>query len=254
MSRSLRTAPPVFGAGLLEAIPEDLILERADPGDTDGDGISGAPNYVWDSVLGAEVLGRFGRKANRPNLLQQNAAAFANDMGVSNSIFSGDGELPEIDDAVLKAVEFYTQTLAVPAAGNVDDPEVIRGSKLFIQFSCASCHTPEMRTGSHPVAALSHQRIFPYTDLLLHDMGEDLADNRSDFLASGSEWRTTPLWGIGVTATILSSTATFLHDGRARTPEEAILWHGGEARAAREKFRLAEKQERQSLLAFLRSL
>src|SRR5262249_4370812 len=150
-----------------------------------------------------------------------------------------------IDGNILTSVEFYTQSLAVPAAANIDDPTVKHGEKLFIGFKCASCHLPELHTGSAASRSISNQRIFAYTDLLVHDMGEGLADNRPDFEADGREWRTTPLWGIGVTATILSSTANFLHDGRARTLEEAILWHGGEGLESKERFRQADKADRE---------
>lgn len=251
---SFRVPPPVFGLGLLEAVPQSTIEALSDPGDANGDGISGRPNYVWDVVRSVQALGRFGRKANTANLLEQNASAYAHDIGVTNPLFPGVDGSTEIGGDTLASVEFYTQSIAVPRAGNIADPIVKKGEGEFLAFQCAGCHIPELRTGSHKVSALSNQTIFPYTDLLLHDMGPDLADNRPDFLASGTEWRTTPLWGIGVTVTILSNTATFLHDGRARTLEEAILWHGGEAEVSRERFRRASSDEREALIAFLRSL
>lgn len=251
---SLRVPPPVFGVGLLEAIPDSTILALADPNDTNNDGISGRPNMVWDVVKNIRALGRFGRKGNRPNLLQQSASAYRNDIGVTNSIFPDEDGSTEITDTVLKSVEFYVQTIAVPSATGVSNPTVKKGEKLFLAFNCAQCHTPELVTGAHPIRALSNQKIFPYTDLLIHDMGPGLADGRPDFQADGSEWKTPPLWGIGVTSTILSNTATFLHDGRARSLEEAILWHGGEADISRERFRRAELSDREALIAFLRSL
>ena len=251
---SVRTAPPVFGVGLLEAIPDADIIALADPDDADGDGISGRPNYIWDFLKQSVGLGRFGRKANRVSLLEQSAAAYANDIGVSNPVFPDANGSSDIDNTILKSVEFYVQSIAVPVAGDITDSSVKSGERLFIESSCGSCHTPKLQTGSHPLAALTNQTIFPYTDLLLHDMGEGLADNRPDFQASGSEWRTTPLWGIGVTATILSSTENFMHDGRARTLEEAILWHGGEAEGAKEKFRTMSASDRKHLIDFLKSL
>jgi len=251
---SMRVPPPIFGLGLLEAVPDSEILSRQDPDDADGNGISGRANVVYNAETGQTSIGRFGRKANRPTLIQQAASAYFNDMGVTNPIFNNGEPETEVSIDVLKSVEFYTQTLAVPRAGNVNDPVVMQGEALFKQFGCIGCHVAPLQTGPHPVESVSNQTIFPYTDLLLHDMGAGLADNRPDFLADGNEWRTPALWGVGVTSTILSATATFLHDGRARTLEEAILWHGGEAQGAKEKFRTAPADNRAALIAFLRSL
>ncbi|MFS8840310.1 di-heme oxidoredictase family protein [Synechococcus sp. W55.2] len=250
---SLRVPQPVFGAGLLEAVPESEILAAADPDDADGDGISGRPNYVWDQEQQRLVLGRFGWKANAPNLRQQTAAAYANDMGVTNPLFpAGDGG-QDIDEATLKATTVYVQTLAVPGRALWQDPQVQRGEKLFVQAQCAKCHRPELQTGIHEIPALANQVIHPYTDLLLHDMGEGLADGRADFEATGREWRTPPLWGIGLSQTVLPSSG-YLHDGRARSLEEAILWHGGEAERSREIFKNMAAEDREALLYFLRSL
>ena len=262
---SPRVAPVVFGLGLLEAIPENAILAYADEADVDGDGISGKPNYVWDVVKKRYTLGRFGWKANQPTLLQQVAAAYHDDMGITTSLFSvensaGQSQLtehnsaPEVSDEILEVVTFYVQTLAVPARRNVDDPQVKQGEQLFAEAQCASCHVPTLRTGVLPgVPSVSNQTIHPYTDLLLHDMGPDLADNRPDFHASGSEWRTPPLWGIGLVKRVNGHT-NFLHDGRARDLMEAILWHGGEAEASRQAVELMSKAERDALIAFLESL
>lgn len=250
---SARIPPPLFGLGLLEAVPEATVLALADPDDADQDGISGRPNFVWDVQSRAQVLGRFGWKANTPNLLQQTAAAYANDMGVTSPMFPGPDGSTEIDERTLSSATFYSQSLAVPQRERWTEPEVRRGEALFRSVGCGVCHTEELRTGAHPLAALGDQRIHPYSDLLLHNMGFDLADGRPDFLASGTEWRTAPLWGLGLTHTVLPY-STFLHDGRARTIEEAILWHGGEAERAREAFRRATKTDRQALLTFLRSL
>jgi CxxC motif-containing protein (DUF1111 family) len=250
---SLRIPPPVFGLGLLEAVPEATLLALADPEDADGDGISGRVNHVWDEVLEAFVPGRFGWKSNTPNLRQQAAAAYVNDIGVTNPIFFDDGAAPEIDAVTLDDVTFYTQTLAVPARRDVGDAHVERGDRLFAEIGCASCHVPSLQTGEHPIAAVRQQRIHPYTDLLLHNMGFDLADGRPDFEASGTEWRTPPLWGIGLSERVLSG-AGFLHDGRARSLEEAILWHGGESQPARDAFHTMSASDRAALIDFVGSL
>ncbi len=262
---SPRMAPPVFGLGMLEAIDENEILKHADEFDTNGDGISGKPNYVWNVIQRQHTLGRFGWKANNPTLLQQTAGAYNEDMGITNYVFpqeSSYGQLQydnrndetEIPDSILRAVSFYVQTLAVPARRNADDTEVLKGKKLFQEAQCSSCHIPSMITGVHVnFPEVSNQRIFPYTDLLLHDMGEALADNRPDFEASGREWRTPPLWGIGLTQKV-NGHNYFLHDGRARSLQEAILWHGGEAEAAKNKYMNLSKSDRQALLKFLQSL
>jgi CxxC motif-containing protein (DUF1111 family) len=250
---SLRIPQPVFGAGLLEAVPESVLLEAADPDDADGDGISGRPNYVWNGVQQRLVLGRFGWKANTPNLRQQTAAAYAHDMGVTNPLFPAWDGGQDIDEATLRATTVYVQTLAVPARTLWQDPTVQRGERLFAQAQCTACHLPELRTGIHEIAALQNQIIHPYTDLLLHDMGEALADHRPDFQATGQEWRTPPLWGIGLSQTVLPYSG-YLHDGRAHNLEEAILWHGGEAEQSREAFRKMTPEEREVLVYFLRTL
>ena len=262
---SPRVAPVVFGLGLLEAIPEAVILAYADEADANGDGISGKPNFVWDVVEQRYTLGRFGWKANQPTLLQQVAAAYHDDMGITTSLFStensaGQSQLtehsatPEVSDEILDVVTFYVQTLAVPARRNVDDPQVKQGEQLFAKAQCASCHVPTLRTGVLTgVPSVSNQTIHPYTDMLLHDMGPELADNRPDFRASGTEWRTPPLWGIGLVRTVNGHT-NFLHDGRARDLMEAILWHGGEAEASRQTVEQMSKVERDALIAFLESL
>jgi CxxC motif-containing protein (DUF1111 family) len=270
---SPRIAPAVFGMGLLEAIPEESILANADSDDEDGDGISGRPNMVWDVRAGETRLGRFGWKANVPTIEQQVAGAFIGDIGITSSLFPDEncpsvqetcaaahsGGTPEVSDDILARIVFYNSTLAVPAMRGVDvaedrlDPAVRDGAKVFLQAGCQACHIPRHETGEHEIAALSNQMIFPYTDLLLHDMGEGLADNRPDFEASGSEWRTPPLWGLGLVEVVNHHTR-FLHDGRARSIEDAILWHGGEGTAAREAFRNMTAEERSLLLKFLKSL
>jgi CxxC motif-containing protein (DUF1111 family) len=250
---SLRLPPPVFGRGLLEAIPEQTIAALADPDDRNQDGISGKVNRVWDVRQQKLVLGRFGLKANNPNLLQQNAAAYVNDMGVTNPLFPGKDGSHEIDRKTLDASTFYTQTLGVPARTLMNDPSVKKGEKLFIQANCAACHIATLQTGDHPVKAIAHQTIYPYTDLLLHDMGKGLADGRPDFDATGQEWRTPPLWGLGLTQAVLPYSG-YLHDGRAQTLEESVLWHGGEAEASKEVFRQMSKGDRSALVRFLNSL
>jgi CxxC motif-containing protein (DUF1111 family) len=250
---SPRVPPPVFGRGLLEAIPESTILKLADPEDKDSDGISGRANQVWDVRKKQLVLGRFGLKANNPNLLQQNAAAYVNDMGVTNPLFPEQDGTSDINLETLKAATFYTQTIAVPARTLGDDPMVQRGEKLFVSANCAVCHVQELRTGDYEIKALANQTIHPYTDMLVHDMGEGLADGRPDFAASGVEWRTPPLWGLGLTQTVLPYSG-YLHDGRAQSLAEAILWHGGEAEQSKEFFRNLPQGDRAAMLRFLNSL
>ncbi|MGB3200034.1 MAG: di-heme oxidoredictase family protein [Nodosilinea sp.] len=250
---SNRIAQPVFGAGLLEAVPEAEIVQWADPNDRDGDGVSGRPNRVWNVVDQRPTLGRFGWKANTPTLLQQSAAAYVNDMGITNPLFPDTDGQTDIDMNTLEAAEAYVQTIAVPARTLLDDARVQQGERLFAKANCTACHLPELRTGAHKIPALANQTIHPYTDLLLHDMGPGLADGRPDFEANGQEWRTPPLWGVGLTQTVLPFSG-FLHDGRARTLEEAILWHGGEAEQAKEAFRTMAADDRAALIRFLRSL
>ena len=262
---SPRMAPPVFGLGLIEAIPESTILSFADENDADGDGISGRPNYVWNGYTQKMELGRFGLKANAPSLQIQVAGAYQQDMGITSYVFSnessvgqgqGDGyaDDPEIPDSIMNSVVFYVRTLAVPARRNVTDVAIMAGEKIFTQINCSGCHKPTLYTGVNTnLPTLSNQRIHPYTDLLLHDMGQGLADGRPDFTANGQEWRTMALWGIGLFPKT-NGTAFYLHDGRARTLEEAILWHGGEAEQSREKFVQLTTTERNSLISFLKSL
>jgi CxxC motif-containing protein (DUF1111 family) len=257
---SLRMASSLVGVGLLEAVPESTILALADPADTDGDGISGRANLVSDpenpSVL---RLGRFGLKATQATVLHQIAYAFNRDMEVTSSIFPIlDGETvarpPEVSDEELDVMNRYVALLGVGARRDLQDAEVLRGRQLFTTASCVACHTPELTTGSyHPLGELRNQTIRPYTDLLLHDMGPGLADNMVGEGASGSEWRTAPLWNIGLSAGV-SGGEGYLHDGRARTIEEAILWHGGEAEQAKENFRNMPAADRSAVIKFIRSL
>lgn len=265
---SLRIAPPMIGLGLLEAIADADLLTLADLDDRNGDGISGRANQVWDDARGQSVLGRFGWKAGQPTLNQQNAHAFAGDMGLTTSLLPADdcttaqaacqqmpnGGSPEVSDNILASVLFYSRNLAVPQRRQVDAPQVLKGKALFHQAGCASCHTPKFVTRADAAEPeLAGQTIRPYSDLLLHDMGPGLADQRPEFLASGQEWRTPPLWGIGLTQQVSGHTQ-FLHDGRARNLLEAIFWHGGEAQAARDAVSHFSRDEREALLAFLDSL
>ena len=268
MLTSPRVAPSLIGIGLLDTIPTEAIVARADADDGDGDGISGRANQVWDVRSEKTVPGRFGWKAGQPTALQQVASAFAGDIGISSSLFPGqgctqaqdacadapDGGEPEVSDEILDFVNFYTKTLAVPARRGHDDAFVVAGEALFDRLGCESCHTSTWTTGEDPdFPELSGQEIHPYSDLLLHDMGEGLSDGRPDFEASPQEWRTPPLWGIGLVRRVNQHTF-FLHDGRARNLEEAILWHGGEAEASRDAFVALDRTDRRRLIAFLRSL
>ena len=249
---SYRQAPGVFGLGLLEAVPDETLTALADPDDADGDGISGRTNAVWDPERKLAVIGRFGHKATVPTLRQQTAGAFANDMGLSNKLFPEPDGMRDVSDDQFEQTLLFVSTIAVPAAAP-QDAAARRGRGLFTDLGCAACHVPTLVTGDHPIPQLAHQTIHPYTDLLLHDVGDLLTDARRDFTATGVEWRTPPLWGLGLVQ-VVAPEATFLHDGRARTFAEAILWHGGEAQAAREAFRLAPKQQRDALIGFLQTL
>jgi len=272
---SPRIAPPMIGLGLLEAIPEAAIRAGEDPDDRDGDGISGRANTVWNNETERTELGRFGWKAGMPTLSQQNNSAFNGDIGISNVFFTspaGDctanqpvclnapnGNTPAQDNLeasklMSSLLLFYTQNLAVPARRNVNAPEVLAGKKVFYDAGCTSCHTPKFHTASDNVSAEQrNQLIWPYSDLLLHDMGEGLADHRPEYQANGREWRTPPLWGIGLTK-IVNEKSNFMHDGRARTLLEAILWHGGEAEASKQAVVAMPRQDRTNLIRFLESL
>lgn len=264
---SPRVAPPMTGLGLLENIPESDIRTAADPDDTNTDGISGRVNLVWNKAEETSVLGRFGWKASEPTVMQQSMGAFAGDMGLTSTLVqttdctptqgcevAPHGGAPEVSDEIAGFINFYASSLAVPARRDMDDPQVLAGAKLFNQTHCAGCHTPRQVTGEAPGRPdLSNQTIWPYTDMLLHDMGPGLADGRDEFLADGNEWRTPPLWGIGL-AQQINPRAGFLHDGRAETLEQAILWHGGEAREATDRYREMPAEERTALIRFLESL
>ncbi len=264
---SPRVAPAVIGLGLLEAVPESTLEALADPDDADGDGISGRINRLTDHA-GEPAVGRFGWKANVATLREQSAAAAVGDIGITTSLFPDQncpaaqadcaGALhqpdPEMSDSFLDRLVIYMRTLAVPEARPASPAAFQAGLTAFNDMGCASCHLPTLQTDNGAeLPELRNQTFHPFTDLLLHDMGEGLADHRPDGSASGSEWRTAPLWGLGLTP-IVNGHDRLLHDGRARGFAEAILWHGGEAEAVREAFRNAPEAERDALIAFLSSL
>lgn len=243
---SYRQAPPVIGLGLLDAIPESDV--RANEGT-----LGGHANEVWNAMTMQMQMGRFGHKATEATLELQAAAAAFNDIGLSSHIFPDEVFSSDVQDQQLDDTAYFVATIAVPAAGP-RDADAWRGSELFDDFGCAQCHRTTFTTGDYPtIPELAHQTIHPYTDLLLHDLGDGLADHRPDFAASGSEWRTPPLWGLGLAKTV-NPDATYLHDGRARNLAEAILWHEGQAMDAREAFRTASVADRVALVAFLSSL
>lgn len=258
---NLRMPPQIFGLGLLEALPTSTLLKKEDPDDRDGDGISGRAQWVQDPVSGARVLGRFGWKASKAHLDHQVAAALSQDIGVSSALIpiepgeSGDrpGKL-EMADYRLQRLLHYVRALAVPGRRFWDRLDVVEGARLFHGIGCAACHQPRQRTGSETrLPELANQEIYPYSDLLLHDMGESLADGFAEGEATNREWRTPPLWGLGYLETVQGETK-LLHDGRARSFEEAILWHDGEAKTARDNFKRLSKHQRAQLTAFLKSL
>ena len=267
---SPRVAPQIIGLGLLEAISAEDIEKQADPNDENGDGISGRPNKVWSHEYNKVMLGRFGLKAGQPTINQQNQAAFSGDMGLSTPLFPnsyGDctpaqtdcldkphGGEPEVSEEVTQQVLHYARNLAVPARRDINDPEVLKGKALFYQSGCIACHTPKYITPRQTAKPeQGRQLIWPYTDLLLHDMGEGLADDSPEGVANGQEWRTAPLWGIGLTP-VVNGHSQYLHDGRARNLLEAILWHGGEAKASQQKVIKMTDEQREQLIKFVGSL
>jgi CxxC motif-containing protein (DUF1111 family) len=272
LSPSLMISPRVggqmIGLGLLEIIDESDILVYEDEFDSDADGISGRANYAFDVYNNTTMLGRFGWKSNTPTIGTQVAAAFNGDIGIKSSYFPNenhtsaqssldglpDGGIIEITDEDLEKVILYCRTLAVPIRRNQLDGNVKVGEIVFRSLNCNKCHVEQYRTGNTgSIQSLKNVLIRPYTDLLLHDMGDELADNRPDQLANGNEWRTAPLWGLGLIETVNSHTY-LLHDGRARSIEEAILWHGGEGATSRDAYKNLKIEQRQQLLDFLNSL
>jgi CxxC motif-containing protein (DUF1111 family) len=240
---SLRMTPAIIGPGLIEAIPDSEILKKSDPLDLDGDGISGHPNYVLNAVTGKYAIGRFGFKASHPTAEQQISAALVHDMGIANPLFPNDinpSDPLEISPEDLTRLVLYQKLAGVPKASNQEDANVISGKFLFQKIGCNKCHTMTQVTATYEDPELSNQVFHPFTDLLLHDMGPDLADKRAEFSAKGFEWRTTPLWGLGFS--------------RKLAKNRAILWHGGESAKSRKRFKKLSKAERSDLLEFLDSL
>lgn len=263
---SARVGPAVFGLGLLDAVSDQYLQDLAAQSASQGG--AGRVNQVWSSKAQAPKVGRFGFKANTATLREQIAAAFIGDMGITSSLHSErpctsvqtacqqavSGGEPELSDQQLDDLSFYLAHLAVPERRNPEHPQVQQGEQLFNVLGCASCHRPQLHTGAQaPYPRLRNLAVPAYTDLLLHDMGEGLSDGRPDYQASAQQWRTAPLWGLGLAAQI-NATEQYLHDGRARSLTEAILWHGGEAQSAREAFVQLPPEHREALLAFLRSL
>ncbi|MCX7206385.1 MAG: c-type cytochrome [Proteobacteria bacterium] len=265
---SPRVAPQMIGLGLLEAISEKNILANAARQKAEGLGIKGMPNYVADAYAGKTMLGRFGWKANVASIAHQSAGAFNGDIGITSKHFPKEecmpaqkdclqaphGGKPEIDSKTLDKVILYSRTLAVPSRRDPQDAAVLRGKQVFKESNCVSCHTPSYTTANFKaVPVLSGQKIWPYTDLLLHDMGKGLADGRPDGLANGNQWKTPPLWGLGLVPAV-NNHSNYLHDGRARNLMEAVLWHGGEAENAKQTVLKLSKTDRDNLLKFLQSL
>jgi CxxC motif-containing protein (DUF1111 family) len=254
--------------GLLEAVPESELRALTEQHALAGNSVHGRLNTVWDADAGKMTIGRFGWKAEQPSVFQQTATAFNEDMGLTSPLLPQENYTkaeatvcemksqagkPEVSAKILHDVVLYSRTLAVPARRDMTNAIVLHGHKLFQQTGCAVCHAPTLHTGDSDIPQLAHQTIHPFTDLLLHDLGDGLSDHRPVFDAAGNDWRTPPLWGIGLVSTVNGHTY-FLHDGRARNLTEAILWHGGEAQTAREHFRNLSKSDRDALLAFLNSL
>ncbi len=265
---SPRVGQQIIGLGLIEAINQIDILTNVDEFDSNVDGISGKANYVYDVVSNTTQLGRFGWKANVSNLYHQTAGAFLGDMGITTWLFKNEnctsvqnncqtavnGGIPEIDSVNLNHTALYVKTLGVPIRRNYKDANVLLGKIIFNNIGCASCHTTKFTTGNtSSIAALNNIEIRPYSDFLLHDMGNNLTDNRPDYLATGNEWRTQPLWGLGLIQTV-NSHNYLMHDGRARNITEAIMWHEGESLNAKNKFKNLSKTERDNLVLFLKSL
>jgi CxxC motif-containing protein (DUF1111 family) len=272
---SVRSGPIVTGLGLIEAIPDDMILSHADEADADENGISGRPNLIEAPAFlglpagpyGGKYLGRFGRKAGSISLLHQTVLAYHEDMGITseylplenfNPAVGGSGgdpvPDPEIATSSIQDVVFYLQTLRPPPRRNASDPTVLQGEAIFLQLQCGSCHIPSMRTGDHPVSPLSVRDVPLYSDMLLHDMGPDLADSFVEGEASGVEWRTTPLWGLGIVQNVQGGTPFYLHDGRTSSLHEVIALHKGEADSSRIRFNALTPDDQNALIEFLKSL
>jgi CxxC motif-containing protein (DUF1111 family) len=263
------TPPANTGVGYLDAVSDAAILAMADADDVNGDGISGVPNWVapkpylttrTDIVIqNGKYIGRFGKKAGAYNLLQQTAGAYNQDMGITSSYepfdtYSGQKIEPEVSTQTLNDVVFYLRTLKAPVQRNASDPEIVKGKELFLQADCGKCHAPELKTGASDISALAYKTFYPYTDLLMHDMGSGLDDNYTEGEAKTFEWKTPALWGLGLSKDSQGGAYYLLHDGRAKSIEEAIALHGGEAIKSREKYNALSEQEKKKMIKFLESL
>ena len=275
---SIFMPPAVTGLGLIEAVPDQLILSYADPNDLNGDGISGVPNYVdppdyfqpkpgFHISNNGKYIGRFGRKAGVITILQQVAQAYLQDIGITSDFLtedlynytmgSGTGDKvsdPELSASIVKSVEFYIRTLKPPPRRNQNDAEVIAGENIFKQINCSGCHISTLVSGPSEIEALNQKEFHPFTDMLMHDMGPELDDYYTEGSAKTNEWRTTPLWGLGIGESSQGGKSFFLHDGRAKTIEEAISFHGGEASNIRNSYYNLSQADKQKLLQFLESL
>lgn len=265
-----RFMPPLnVGLGYLDALTDAQLLANADPEDRDGDGISGVPNYVHppsyykprsgSMPVDGRYIGRYGKKAAAIDLLQQTVTAYNQDIGIASTynpldVYSGHDIDPEVSNQTIHDVVFYLQTLKSPTQRNADDARVQAGKRTFSDIGCASCHVPTFTTPSTSIAALSDKTIHPYTDLLLHDMGAELDDGYTEGTALTSEWKTPPLWGLGLAPTSQGGQYFLLHDGRAHSIEEAILYHGGEGAKSRERYRQLPAHDKEALIKFLESL
>lgn len=263
------TPPAVTGLGLLAALTDQQILSNADPNDLDGDGISGIPNYItppdyfipqfFHQPLNGQYIGRFGKKASAINLLQQTVGAYNQDMGVTSTFEPVDVSTglitdPEVSDQTVRDVVFYLKTLKAPIPRDTDKDQVLLGKQLFQDIECSSCHIPEWTTPQSDITALSNKTFYPYTDLLLHDMGSGLDDGATEGSAETYEWRTPPLWGLGLSPDSQGGEFFLLHDGRATSIEEAILLHGGEGLQSKNEFQTLSESDREAILKFLESL
>lgn len=263
------TPPAVTGLGFIDAVRDADILAWADPDDSDGDGISGIPNWVSMKEYlfprpetierDGKYIGRFGKKGAVYDLHQQTAQAYNEDIGITSTYEASDTHSglaidPEVTDQTVLDVVFYLKTLKAPIPRNTNQADIVSGRNIFLEIGCAKCHRPEMKTGTSPVAALSEKIFYPYTDLLLHDMGPGLDDGYTEGSARTSEWRTPALWGLGLSKFSQGGGYFLLHDGRARSIEEAIVLHGGEGQTSAEKFQSLTETERRNLVTFLESL
>jgi len=263
------TPPANTGLGFIDAVTDLDILSWADPEDKDGDGISGIANWIQmkDYVIqrpesvtdNGRYIGRFGKKGSTYDLHQQTSQAYNEDIGITSTYesydtYSGLATDPEISDQTLQDVVFYLKTLKAPIQRNKDDGEIISGKAIFSEIGCAKCHRPEMKTGISPIGAISNKSFYPYTDLLLHDMGPGLDDGYTEGSAKTFEWKTPALWGLGLSKLSQGGNYYLLHDGRAQSIAQAIVFHGGEARASSQEFQSLSEVEKMSLIKFLESL